>query len=85
MTRSSRIAMRLQETEIELDLEDAYQDILRHRHDKEGIHGVVNRVAQAEKEMLNIKEWSELGLEQWEDMLGKPDEWVAQDLQKKWP
>ena len=73
--------MRLREVDVELDLEDSYNDIVQNREQEEGIYGVVNRIAQVEKEKLGIKEWSELGLEQWEEMLGKPDEWIAQDLQ----
>ena len=74
--------MRLEEAELELDLEEAYQDILQRREDKEEIYGVVNRIAQVEKDKLGITEWNELGLEQWEEMLGKADEWIAQYLQK---
>ena len=43
---------------------------------------MVNRIAQVEKDKPGIKEWNELGLEQWEEMLGKADEWIAQDLQR---
>ena len=75
--------MKLHETKLELDLEESYQSILKHRQDQHDIYGVVNRIAQVEKKDLGITEWNELGLEQWEDMLGKADEWVAQDL-KRW-
>ncbi len=77
--------MRLQQVDLELTLEEAYNDILNNRQRTYGIHGVLNRIAQVEKEQLGIKEWSDLNLEQWEEMLGKSDEWHARTYcRRRW-
>ena len=66
----------------ELKLEDFYEEVKAHRNDTTGLYGVLNKIAKVEKEKLGIKEWSDLNLEQWEEMLGRPDDWMAHDLQK---
>ena len=62
-------------------MEEIHQDIINKRCQKYGISGVFNNIARVEKEKLNIKEWNELNLEQWEDILNKYDDQQLQEIQ----